>query len=87
MSDILNRVQQVLCEQMGFSTDAEKAKVVPEAKLMDDLGADSLDQVEIVMALEDEFSIEVSDDDGEAVSTVADAVALVTRLVAAKSTD
>lgn len=85
MSDVFNRVQHVLCEQLGFTSDAEKAKVNLEANLMSDLGADSLDQVEIVMALEDEFSIEITDEAGEAVATVADAVALVTRMLDAKS--
>ncbi len=88
MSDVFNRVHHVLCEQLGFTSDeAEKAKVNLEANLLSDLGADSLDQVEIVMALEDEFGIEISDDDGEAIKTVADVVNLVTRLTGEKAAE
>ena len=58
MSDIAKRVKEIVAEQLGV----EAAQVVPEASFMDDLGADSLDTVELVMALEEEFGIEIPDD-------------------------
>ena len=70
MSDIAKRVKEIVAEQLGV----EEALVVPEASFMDDLGADSLDTVELVMALEEEFDIEIPDEDAEKISTVGDAV-------------
>ena len=61
MSDIAKRVKEIVAEQLGV----EEALVVPEASFMDDLGADSLDTVELVMALEEEFDIEIPDEDAE----------------------
>ena len=64
------RVQKIVCEQLGVSQ--EEAKL--EASFIDDLGADSLDTVELVMAFEEEFEIEIPDEEAEAISTVQNAV-------------
>jgi acyl carrier protein len=74
MSDIAKRVKEIVAEQLGV----EEALVVPEASFMDDLGADSLDTVELVMALEEEFEVEISDEDAEKIQTVQDAVDYIT---------
>lgn len=74
-ANIADRVQNIIIEHLGV--DASKVK--PEATLIDDLGADSLDTVELVMALEEEFGIAISDDDAELVLTVGDTVKLVER--------
>ncbi|MGL4287078.1 MAG: acyl carrier protein [Phreatobacter sp.] len=70
MSDIADRVKKIVVEQLGV--DAEK--VVPAASFIDDLGADSLDTVELVMAFEEEFGCEIPDDAAEQIQTVGDAV-------------
>jgi acyl carrier protein len=70
MSDIAKRVKEIVAEQLGV----EEALVVPEASFMDDLGADSLDTVELVMALEEEFDIEIPDEDAEKIQSVNDAI-------------
>ena len=64
------RVKEIICEQLGVSEE----EVTPEASFIEDLGADSLDLVELVMALEEEYDIEVSDEDAEKIRTVQDAV-------------
>jgi acyl carrier protein len=64
------KVKGIIMEQLGV--DAEE--VTPEASFVNDLGADSLDTVELVMALEEAFKIEISDEDAEKISTVSDAV-------------
>jgi acyl carrier protein len=64
------RVKQMIVEQLGV----EISEVVPEANFIDDLGADSLDIVELVMALEEEYNIEIPDDDTEKIETVGDAI-------------
>ena len=64
------RVKEIITEQLGVSA----AQVTPEASFIDDLGADSLDTVELVMALEEEFEIEIPDEDAEKMTTVRDAV-------------
>jgi len=64
------RVKKMIVEQLGVS----ESEVVPEAKFIDDLGADSLDIVELVMALEDEYGIEIPDEDAEKIETVGDAI-------------
>ena len=68
--EILERVKKVIVEQLGVS----EGTVTMEASFIDDLGADSLDIVELVMALEEEFEIEIPDADAEKVATVADVV-------------
>jgi len=65
-----DRVQQIVCEQLGVSQE----EVKPEASFIDDLGADSLDTVELVMAFEEEFEIEIPDDDAEGIATVKNAI-------------
>ena len=64
------RVQKIVCEQLGVSQ--EEAKL--EASFIDDLGADSLDTVELVMAFEEEFEIEIPDEEAEEIATVKNAV-------------
>ena len=70
MSDVTERVKKIVVEHLGV----DEAKVVDNASFIDDLGADSLDTVELVMAFEEEFSIEISDDVAEGISTVKDVV-------------
>ena len=74
MASIAERVKQLVAEQLGVDED----QVTEEASFMDDLGADSLDTVELVMALEEEFDIEISDEDAEKVRTVQDAIDYIT---------
>ena len=64
------RVTKIIVEQLGVEED----DVVPEAKFVEDLGADSLDTVELVMALEEEFEIEIPDEDAEKIQTVSAAI-------------
>ena len=67
------RVKKIIVEQLGVEED----DVVPEAKFVEDLGADSLDTVELVMALEEEFDIEIPDEDAEKIQTVAAAIEFI----------
>jgi len=69
-ADTLERVKKIIVEQLGV----EEAEVTPEASITDDLGADSLDQVELVMAFETEFGIDIPDEEAEKIKTVGDAV-------------
>ena len=64
------RIKKIIAEQLGV----EEEDVIPEAKFVEDLGADSLDTVELVMALEEEFEIEIPDEDAEKIQTVSAAV-------------
>ncbi|MBB98784.1 MAG: acyl carrier protein [Rhodobacteraceae bacterium] len=70
MSDIADRVKKIVIEHLGVDAD----KVTLEASFIDDLGADSLDTVELVMAFEEEFGVEIPDDAAETILTVGDAV-------------
>lgn len=73
MSDTTERVQKIVVENLGVEAD----KVTESASFIDDLGADSLDTVELVMAFEEEFGIEIPDDAAETILTVADAVKFI----------
>ena len=68
--DFDKRVKEIIVEQLGVN----ESEVNPEAKFIDDLGADSLDLVELVMALEEEYNLEISDEDAEKILTVGDAI-------------
>ena len=70
MSDISERVKKIVVEHLGVEAD----KVVESASFVDDLGADSLDTVELVMAFEEEFSIEIPDEAAEKIQTIKDAI-------------
>ncbi len=70
MSDIESRVKAIVIEQLGV----EEAAVVNKASFIDDLGADSLDTVELVMALEEEFGTEIPDEEAEKITTVQAAI-------------
>lgn len=64
------KIKKIICEQL----EVKEEDVVPEASFVDDLGADSLDQVELIMALEEEFDISISDEEAEKIVTVQDAI-------------
>ena len=70
MADIMERVKKIIIEQL----DVAEEDVVPTASFVDDLGADSLDQVELIMAMEEEFNVSISDEDAEKIVTVQDAI-------------
>ena len=70
MSEIETQVKQIVVDHLGI----EESKVTPESKFIDDLGADSLDTVEIVMAFEEKFGIEIPDDAAETIQTVQNAI-------------
>jgi len=65
-----SRVREIIVEQLGVNPE----QVTPEAKFVDDLGADSLDTVELVMALEEEFGLEIPDEEAEKIAAVGDAI-------------
>jgi acyl carrier protein len=73
MASVEEKVKHIIVEQLGV--DAEEVK--PEASFVDDLGADSLDVVELVMALEEEFGLEISDEDAEKLASVQQAVSYI----------
>ena len=73
MSDIAERVKKIVVEHLNVDPE----KVTPEASFIEDLGADSLDTVELVMAFEEEFGIEIPDDAAEHIQTVGDAVKFI----------
>lgn len=77
MSDIAARVKKIVAEHLGV----DEAKVVEGASFIDDLGADSLDTVELTMSFEEEFGVEIPDDAAETIQTVGDAV----KFISAKS--
>lgn len=70
MSDVTSKVTKIIVDQLGVSAD----EVKPEAKFVDDLGADSLDLTELIMAMEEEFDIEIADDDAQRIQKVQDAI-------------
>jgi acyl carrier protein len=70
MASIEEKVKEIIVEQLGV----DPAQVTPEASFVNDLGADSLDTVELVMALEEEFNLEIPDEEAEKISTVGQAI-------------
>ena len=70
MADVDEKIKMIICEQL----DVSEGDVVPSAAFVDDLGADSLDQVELIMAMEEEFDISIPDEDAEKIATVQDAI-------------
>ena len=79
MSETADRVKKIVVEHLGVEED----KVTPDASFIDDLGADSLDIVELVMAFEEEFGVEIPDDAAETILTVGDAVKFIDEKLAA----
>ncbi|MAV47132.1 MAG: acyl carrier protein [Alphaproteobacteria bacterium TMED89] len=77
MSDVADRVKKIVVERLSVEED----KVVEGASFVDDLGADSLDTVELVMAFEEEFNLEIPDDAAEKIGTVGDAVKHISEAV------
>ena len=80
MAAVNERVKQIIVEQLGV----EEGEVTPAASFVDDLGADSLDTVELVMAFEEAFGIEIPDEDAEKIATVKDAVSYIDKHAQAK---
>ena len=70
MTDTENKIKEIVVKHLGI----DESKVIPESKFIDDLGADSLDTVELVMAFEEEFGVEIPDDAAETILTVQDAI-------------
>jgi acyl carrier protein len=82
-ADTFDRVKKIIVEQLGV----EETEVTPEASITDDLGADSLDQVELVMAFETEFGIDIPDEEAEKIKTVNDAVTKIDAVAGAGTTE
>ena len=74
MSEVADKVKKIIAEHLGIE---DMGKITEEAKFIDDLGADSLDTVELVMAFEEEFGSEISDSEAEKILTVGDAVKFI----------
>ena len=77
---VQDKITEIIVEQLGVKPE----EVIPEASFVDDLGADSLDTVELVMALEEEFGIEIPDEDAEKIQTVGDAIKYIEEKCSAK---
>jgi acyl carrier protein len=75
------RIKSIIAEQLGVKPN----EVTPEASFIDDLGADSLDTVELIMALEEEFGIEIPDEDAEKMASVGDAIKYINEKVPQKT--
>ena len=80
MASVEERVKQIIVEQLGV----DEGEVTPTASFVDDIGADSLDTVELVMAFEEAFGIEIPDEDAEKIATVKDAVEYIQKHASAK---
>lgn len=76
MADVAEKVKNIICEQL----DVPIEDVVSAASFVDDLGADSLDQVELIMAMEEEFDLSISDEDAEKIATVQDAIDYISKV-------
>jgi acyl carrier protein len=77
MAGVEEKVKKIICEQL----DVDEKDVVSEASFVDDLGADSLDQVELIMAMEEEFDISIPDEDAEKIVTVQQAIDYIKKVV------
>lgn len=77
---VQDKITEIIVEQLGVKPE----EVVPEASFVDDLGADSLDTVELVMALEEEFGIEIPDEDAEKIQNVGDAIKYIDEKLGSK---
>jgi acyl carrier protein len=73
LADTFERVKKIIVDRLGV----DESEIKPEASFKDDLGADSLDVVELVMELEDEFDLEISDEDAEKIATVGDVITYI----------
>jgi acyl carrier protein len=82
MSDVSDKVKGIVCDQLMVDLE----EITDESSFVEDLGADSLDTVELIMEFEDEFGIEISDEQAEKISTVGEAVAYLEKLLAEKKT-
>jgi acyl carrier protein len=80
MSELLSKVKEIISDKLMLDAD----EVSESSSFVDDLGADSLDTVELIMAFEDEFDIEISDEDAEKISTVGEAIAYLEEILSAK---
>ncbi len=80
MDEIASKVRAIIADQLMVDPD----EVTDEASFVDDLGADSLDTVELIMEFEDEFAVEISDEDAEKISTVGEAIAYMSKLMEGK---
>ena len=77
MSDTFNKIKDIVIDKLGV----DEAKITAEAKFIEDLGADSLDTVELIMQFEDDFNIEIPDEDAEKILSVGQAEAYITKKV------
>ena len=75
MADDTKRIKEIICEQLGV----DEEEVTPSAHFVDDLGADSLDSIELLMAMEEAFEIEISDEDAEQIRTVKECIEYVNK--------
>ncbi len=75
--NVADKVKAIIADKLGV----DPAKVVDEARFVDDLGADSLDTVELVMALEEEFGVEISNEEGQEIQSVKDAVSFIEKKI------
>ena len=80
MSDVNQKVKEIIMERLGVSEE----KITPEASFINDLGADSLDTVELMMELEEAFGVSIEDEEAEKIQTVKDAVAYLEQKLASK---
>ena len=80
MSDVADKVRTIICDQLMV----DQAEITDESSFVEDLGADSLDTVELIMEFEDEFGVEIPDEQAEKISTVGEAVAYLDKLMADK---